>query len=132
MPEEPTLLTPEEERERQQAFIDSEGEIPPYEKGDFEPQVGAAFSAVGMNGPVEVELTLDDIESLPESVHKRRKDIRRFPFILEFVTPDAVRLPDGMYRLTSKSDSEVSYFLFIKAIDQIASEKIMVYESVVN
>ena len=85
-----------------------------------------------MNGPAPVELKLDEIESLSENVVKRRKNIRRFPFILEFTAPDKERLPDGAYKLTPKSKPGVEFFLMIKALDHIMEENLMIYESVLN
>ena len=119
-------------RRKQQAFIESVGEIPQYERSEFDPLVGEYFVLEGMNGPAPVELKLDEIESLSENVVKRRKNIRRFPFILEFTAPDKERLPDGAYKLTPKSKPGVEYFLMIKALDHIIEDNLMIYESVLN
>ena len=129
----PTEAEREEESRAQQAFIDSIGDLPDYQKTDFEPWVGKTFSVTGMAGEEKIELTLDDIESLKENVHKRRKNIRRFPFTLEFTAPDSFgRLVDGNYKLIPKTDPDVWFFLYVKGLDYLQAEEIIIYESVVN
>lgn len=102
-----------------------------HEKADFERWLNQPFSLRGADGPIEVKLTLDEILSHPEQVIKRRKNIRRFPFTLEFLGPAEPVLDSNFYVLTA-ADSETSFNLYVKPLEVIEDQDIAVYESVVN
>ena len=119
-------------RRKTQEFFDSIGEVPSYEKADFEPWLGQSFSLRGPDGVSPVLLKLDEIVDQPENQMKRRPHIRRFPFILEFEAPDAEELPEQTYVLTPETDSGVSFTLHVKPLDHVLEQQLMVYESILN
>ncbi len=119
-------------RQQEQAFYESCGTVPSYELADFEPWLGQPFTLEGPDGLIPEPITLDEIEKKPTLELKRRKTVRKHPFLMEFVGPDKVLLPDSLYKLRPLSKPELSFLLFINTIDHIREDGIYVYQAVVN
>lgn len=127
-PEDSTL----EKQRRAQDFYDVCGPVPSYEMADFVPWLGQPFRLVGPDGPLSDLITLDEIEKKSPVELKRRKTVRKDPFIIDFVGPDKLGLADSLYKLHPVSEPEETFFLFLNTIDHIREDEIYVYQAIVN